>query len=261
MKTREEARRYAITYLLEEREEEPIPIPEDEAAQRVLLRSLINERRPLHVTSEFRHAQNIELLAQRAERGDVDWTEALPTTDRRLHIWQGDITRLKVDAIVNAANAQLLGCFIPMHRCIDNAIHSAAGVDLRLACAELMSEQRHPEPTGRAKITPGFNLPARYVLHTVGPIIRTQTPSPLEREQLASCYYSCLRLAAEHGLEQVAFCCISTGEFHFPNALAAEIAVKTVCEYLDNDPLCSVRHVIFNVFKDEDLALYRALLC
>ena len=162
MKTREEARRYAITYLLEEREEEPIPIPEDEAGQRVLLRSLINERRPLGVTSEFRHAQNIELLAQRAERGDVDWTEALPTTDRRLHIWQGDITRLKVDAIVNAANAQLLGCFIPMHRCIDNAIHSAAGVDLRLACADLMSEQRHPEPTGRAKITPGSHGGAHH---------------------------------------------------------------------------------------------------
>ncbi|MGP1460826.1 MAG: protein-ADP-ribose hydrolase [Bacteroides sp.] len=260
MMTREEARRYAITYLLEERGETNIELPAEETAQCTLLRALINERRPLLVTAKFRSAQEIELQAQRAERGDVEWRDTLPTVDPRLRIWQGDITRLKVDAIVNAANAQLLGCFIPLHRCIDNAIHSAAGVELRLACADLISEQRHPEPTGRAKITPGFNLPARYVLHTVGPIIRTQTPSDLEREQLASCYRSCLELAAEHKLEQVAFCCISTGEFHFPNALAAEIAVNTVREYLAHNPFSSVQQIIFNVFKDDDLRIYKGLL-
>lgn len=173
-----------------------------------------------------------------------------------LYLWQGDITTLKCDAIVNAANSGMTGCYIPNHRCIDNAIHTFAGVELRLACAELM-QQGYPEPTGRAKITPAFNLPCKYVLHTVGPIIDGRV-TKADKELLASCYRSCLELAAENGLESVAFCCISTGEFHFPNEQAAQIAVETVKEFLKTQT--SVKKVIFNVFKDLDKAIYEKLL-
>ena len=171
---------------------------------------------------------------------------------------RNDITKMPVDAIVNAANSQMLGCFVPCHGCIDNAIHTFAGVELRLACAELMRQQGYPEPTGQAKITPAFNLPCRYVLHTVGPIINGRV-TKADEELLASCYRSCLALAAEHDLRSVAFCCISTGEFHFPNQEAAEIAVRTVREFLEQQTT-SVERVIFNVFKDLDAAIYRRLL-
>ena len=164
---------------------------------------------------------------------------------------------LKCDAIVNAANSGMTGCYVPNHKCIDNCIHSFAGVQLRLDCARMMEEQGHEEPTGQAKITPAFNLPCRYVLHTVGPII-ADTPTKRDCELLESCYRSCLELAAENNLESVAFCCISTGEFHFPNDLAAEIAVRTVKEYLKKQT--SVKKVIFNVFKDLDKAIYEKLL-
>ncbi len=175
----------------------------------------------------------------------------------KIAVWQGDITRLRADAVVNAANSALLGCFCPCHGCIDNAIHSAAGLQLRDECARLMTAQGHPEPNGRAKLTKGYNLPARYVLHTVGPIVRGGVTGR-DRRELASCYRSCLELAAEHGLESVAFCCISTGEFRFPNQEAAEIAVKTVAGFLQHNT--SIRKVIFNVFKDVDAGIYRALL-
>ena len=174
-----------------------------------------------------------------------------------LYLWQGDITTLKCDAIANAANSGMTGCYIPNHRCIDNAIHTFAGVELRLACAELMEQQGYPEPTGRAEITPAFNLPCKYVLHTVGPIIDGRV-TKADKELLASCYRSCLELAAENGLESVAFCCISTGEFHFPNEQAAQIAVETVKEFLKTQT--SVKKVIFNVFKDLDKAIYEKLL-
>ena len=174
-----------------------------------------------------------------------------------LYLWQGDITTLKCDAIVNAANSGMTGCYSPNHRCIDNAIHTFAGVELRLACAELMEQQGYPEPIGRAKITPAFNLPCKYVLHTVGPIIDGRV-TKADKELLASCYRSCLELAAENGLESVAFCCISTGEFHFPNEQAAQIAVETVKELLKTQT--SVKKVIFNVFKDLDKAIYEKLL-
>ena len=174
-----------------------------------------------------------------------------------LYLWRGDITTLKCDAIVNAANSGMTGCYISNHRCIDNAIHTFAGVELRLACAELMEQQGYPEPTGRAKITPAFNLPCKYVLHTVGPIIDGRV-TKADKELLASCYRSCLELAAENGLESVAFCCISTGEFHFPNEQAAQIAVETVKEFLKTQT--SVKKVIFNVFKDLDKAIYEKLL-
>lgn len=175
-------------------------------------------------------------------------------------LWQGDITRLKVDAIVNAANSQMLGCFHPLHKCIDNAIHSAAGVQLREECYQLMLQQGHEEPTGQAKITKAYNLPCRYVIHTVGPIIPTGIPTPMQKEQLASCYRSIMQLADENHLESVAFCCISTGVFRFPNGLAAEIALKTVRDYFDEHQGCSVKQVVFNVFKDVDRQIYERIL-
>lgn len=232
--------------------------PTEKAAQRRLLRSLMNVRPPMPLREDFLTAQDALLGAEREEKGVVE-ADALPVTAAhpQIALWQGDITRLRADAIVNAANSALLGCFRPCHGCIDNAIHSAAGLQLREKCNQLMEAQGRPEPTGRAKLTKGYNLPARYVLHTVGPIIQGGVTAR-DREKLASCYRACLELAAEHGLETVAFCCISTGEFHFPNREAAEIAVSTVKQFLQTPT--SVRKVIFNVFKDIDEELYRDLL-
>ena len=223
-----------------------------------LLRSLMNVRAPMPVTDEFLRVQDEFLKEMIAEKGITDG-DSLPACpgDPHLALWQGDITTLRCDAIVNAANSQLLGCFSPCHGCIDNIIHTMSGVQLRLACDELMRAQGYEEPTGQAKITPGFNLPARYVLHTVGPIIDDEVT---ERDEalLASCYRSCLELANQNGLRSVAFCCISTGVFRFPPDRAAGIAVQAVKEFLREDT--SVRRVIFNVFKDSDLAIYRELL-
>ena len=171
----------------------------------------------------------------------------------------GDITKLDADAIVNAANSALLGCFIPCHRCIDNAIHSAAGVQLRNVCHDIIHKQGHEEPTGSAKITKGYNLPAKYVIHTVGPIIYDEVSAD-DKLMLASCYASCLQVAAEKKLENIAFCCISTGEFHFPNQLAAQIAVDTVQTYLNQNPDTTLKKIIFNVFKDLDREIYEEIL-
>ena len=205
---------------------------------------------------EFLRVQNAYLQEELARRGVVDG-EALPEFRSGVCLWRGDITRLRCDAIVNAANSALLGCFCPNHGCIDNAIHTFSGVKLRLACNEIMVKQGRAEAAGMAKITPAFNLPCRYVLHTVGPVVRggvTQKDS----EQLAACYRACLDLAQRRQLRSVAFCCISTGEFHFPNELAARIAIQTVCGH------SAVRQnrirVIFNVFKEQDEAIYRRLL-
>ena len=232
--------------------------PADEISQRRLLRSLMNVRPPMPLSPEFLEVQDALLSTEREEKGVVDG-DALPPTagDPRLVLWQGDITRLRADAIVDADNSALLGCFAPCHGCIDNAIHTYAGVQLRLECARLMDGRKEEEPTGSAKITKAYNLPCRYVLHTVGPIICgavTQT----DRELLASCYRTCLVLAAKTGLGSVAFCCISTGEFHFPNELAAEIAIQTVGEWQRQNP--DKIKVIFNVFKDSDYAIYKRLL-
>ena len=175
-----------------------------------------------------------------------------------MYLWQGDITRLAVDAIVNAANSQLLGCFIPCHGCIDNAIHTAAGVQLRQNCFDIMQKQKHAEPTGSAKITSAYNLPSKYVIHTVGPIIH----GDLTQEDwglLAACYKSCLDIAAEHKLNSIAFCCISTGEFHFPNKEAAEIAVQTVKKDYLRQNTASIDRIVFNVFKDMDFNIYKNL--
>ena len=252
-----EKRLFLIQSLLKEQSEyRDIAIPADTDNQRQLLRGLMNLRRPARIGAEFLQMQDKYLQGETAAKGITDAADLTPIQPG-LYLWQGDITTLKCDAIVNAANSGMTGCYIPNHRCIDNAIHTYAGVELRLACEELMERQGYPEPTGQAKITPAFNLPCRYVLHTVGPIINGRI-SRQDEKLLASCYRSCLELTAENGLESVAFCCISTGEFHFPNERAAEIAVRTVKEFLQKQT--SVRKVIFNVFKDLDKAIYEKLL-
>ena len=252
-----EKRLFLIQSLLKERPEyRDIAIPAEPDSQRQLLRVLMNLRAPQRADADFLQTQDAYLQGETAAKGITDAADLAPMQPG-LYLWQGDITTLQCDAIVNAANSGMTGCYIPNHRCIDNAIHTFAGVELRLACAELMEQQGYPEPTGRAKITPAFNLPCRYVLHTVGPIIDGRV-TKADKELLASCYRSCLALAAENGLESVAFCCVSTGEFHFPNDLAAEIAVATVKEFLKKQP--SVKKVIFNVFKDLDKAIYAKLL-
>lgn len=232
--------------------------PPEETARRRLLRSLMNVRPPMPLHNDFLAMQDELLSAERERKGIVDGC-TLPSTAAypQISIWQGDITRLQVDAIVDADNSALLGCFCPCHGCIDNAIHSASGLQLRDECNQIMQAQGHPEPAGRTKLTKGYNLPARYVLHTVGPIVQNRV-TRRDREELASCYRSCLELAAEHGLENMAFCCISTGEFHFPNQEAAEIAVKIVTDFLRQNT--SIKKVIFNVFKDTDAEIYRRLV-
>lgn len=237
----------------------PMPLRYDE--QRRLLHALLNIREARPVSENFLRHEAVLLHAELEKRGMIDW-QSLPSVaesfhpfaqSQRMALWQGDITRLNVDAIVNAANNQLLGCFLPLHMCIDNVIHSAAGVQLRLACHALMLAQGHLEPTGSAQISPAFHLPSRFVLHTVGPVVRGELTPQLE-EELASCYTACLAKAVEHKLTSLAFCCISTGEFHFPKARAAEIAVRSTENFLARND--SLEMVIFNVFGQEDLAEY-----
>ena len=256
---------FLIDYLIKEDPQySEMEIPTTEQGKHNLFRALRNMREPKPVSEEFLRLQDEELQAQLQEKGIVEWDAvkqfSIFNSQFSISLWQGDITRLRVDAIVNAANAQMLGCFHPLHRCIDNAIHSAAGVQLREECHRLMQQQGHLEPTGRAKITKAYNLPCKYVIHTVGPIVPTGIPTPMQKEQLASCYRSIMQLADENHLESIAFCCISTGEFRFPNRLAAEIAVQTVKNYLTAHPDCSVKQVVFNVFKDEDKDIYGRLL-
>jgi O-acetyl-ADP-ribose deacetylase (regulator of RNase III) len=251
-----------LNLLLEELpENRHLKIPTDLLKKRRLIRSLMNTRQPREASELLLRAQDRGLQKQLHEKGIVELTQALVSPiDNRLKLWQGDITRLSADAIVNAANSQMLGCFVPLHACIDNAIHSAAGIQLRLECNELMKIQGHPEPTGSAKITSGYNLPAKYVIHTVGPIIGNGKVTQEDKYQLASCYKSCLQLADENKLQSIVFCCISTGEYRFPNQQAAEIAVRTVREYLDLYSSTGIETVVFNVFKDIDFPIYRKIL-
>ena len=250
---------WLIRALLDEmREYRDTPIPALPDRRWRLLRSLMNVRPPMPATDEFLEVQDAFLRQMTAEKGIVD-AASLPScaTDERVALWQGDITTLKCDAIVNAANSRMLGCFSPCHGCIDNIIHTMAGVQLRLACDDIMQAQVHEEPAGQAKSTPGFNLPAKHVLHTVGPIVY----GPLTREHewlLASCYRSCLELAERNGCRSIAFCCISTGVFMFPNERAAEIAAETVRKYYE-DTGSGIR-TVFNVYKDLDYRIYQALL-
>ncbi len=253
--TQDERRRFLLEFLLRERGE-TMALLGDETAQRRLLRTLCNVREPVPAPANFLAVQDAYLQEETRRKGVTD-AARIPEAEPGIRLWRGDITTLRCDAIVNAANSALLGCFVPCHGCIDNAIHTYAGVQLRLACAELMAAQGHPEPAGRAKITPAFNLPSRYVLHTVGPIVRNR-PTARDEALLASCYRSCLELAAAHGARSVAFCCISTGEFHFPSVRAAQIAVQTVREA--RKTLQHEMDVIFNVYQERDLRIYEGLL-
>ena len=233
-------------------------IPKDTKEQKDFLRALMNVREPKDISDEFLEIQDEYLRTENESAGFVSIDELKSVGSmEQLYIWQGDITRLKVDAIVNAANSGMCGCFQPLHSCIDNIIHSKSGIQLRLKCADIMRRQGYDEPTGQAKITPAYNLPCEYVIHTVGPIVQGALTKKHE-ELLASCYKSCLDSAAENEVKSIAFCCISTGVFMFPNQRAAEIAVKTVKDWLSATG--SEMKVVFNVFKDIDLDIYDKLL-
>ena len=255
--TQAERRRFLIDALLAERPScRKQDVPNDAQRQKILLRALMNVRPPKPVSSEFLTVQDAYLRQALAEDG-ITRAEDLTPVDGDLYLWQGDMTRLACGAIVNAANSGMTGCYVPNHACIDNCIHTFAGVQLRLDCAELMARQGHEEPAGQAKITRAYNLPCDYVLHTVGPIVSGRVTSEDER-LLASCYRACLELAETHGVKSIAFCCLSTGVFHFPNDRAAQIAVRTVRQYKAETD--SEMKVIFNVFKDLDRELYAQLL-
>jgi O-acetyl-ADP-ribose deacetylase (regulator of RNase III) len=252
-----ERRLYLIKELLAEQSQyRNIEIPTEPQGQKNLLRSLVNVRMPKPISEEFLKAQDDYLQAEIAEKGVTNLSDLTPIQPD-LYLWQGDITTLKCDAIVNAANSQMLGCFCPCHGCIDNAIHTFAGVKLRDECAQIMSKQGFDEPTGGAKITKAYNLPCKYVIHTVGPIVGGKLTSK-DCDLLKSCYLSCLKIADENKIKSLAFCCISTGEFHFPNDKAAQIAVQTVKEYKAQTN--SEIEVIFNVFKNIDYQIYQAYL-
>ena len=248
---------FLINYLINEDSAlKSIVIPAENAERRRLLRSLMNIRPPRTISKEFLKVQNAYLQEECSKKGVISLSDLSPAQPG-IYLWQGDITRLSVDAIVNAANSAMLGCFVPCHGCIDNAIHSAAGIELRLECSRIMEKQKMEEPTGKAKITRAYNLPCRYVLHTVGPIIHgnvTQQDCAL----LSDCYRSCLERATANQIKSLAFCCISTGEFHFPNETAAQIAVQTVRDFQVKTK--NGLEVIFNVFKDCDYEIYRQLL-
>ena len=252
-----ERRKFLIRELLQENVQyQACEIPAREGEQKRLLRGLMNVRVSRKIGREFLRVQDEYLQAETAAKGITGLDDLNPVSEG-FYLWQGDITTLRCDAIVNAANSGMTGCYVPNHRCIDNCIHSFSGIQLRMDCAEMMRMQGHEEETGKAKITKAYNLPCRYILHTVGPII-SGTPTKADCELLTGCYRSCLELAAENNLESVAFCCISTGEFHFPNGKAAQIAVGTVKEFMQQET--SVKKVIFNVFKDLDKEIYRKLL-
>lgn len=251
-----EKRLFLIRSLLDEQPRyRDMSIPSNETEQRQLLRSLFNIRMPANISDSFLKVQN-EYLQEELHRKGITELSDLTPVEPGIYLWQGDITTLACDAIVNAANSGMTGCYQPCHNCIDNCIHTYAGVQLRNTCAEIMDKQGHEEPAGQAKITPAFNLPCRYVIHTVGPIVQGQL-SKRHEELLASCYRSCLAIAEENGCKSIAFCCISTGVFGFPQQRAAEIAVLTARNYMTERS--SSIEVIFNVFKNEDYEIYREL--
>ena len=255
--TQTERLEYLITCLIKEQPEyEEISIPTEIEEKKRLLRSLMNVRPAVPISREFLRIQD-EYLKNELTQQEITELNFLTSRKDNMYLWKGDITKLKVDAIVNAGNSALLGCFIPCHGCIDNAIHSNAGIQLRLECQKIMERQGKPEPTGKAKITKGYNLPAKYVLHTVGPIVRGQLTEK-DRTLRAACYRSCLELADAYELKSIAFCCISTGEFHFPNEIAGQIAVDTVKKYFRETG--SQMEMVFNVFKEKDWEIYNRLL-
>ena len=253
-----ERRIFLIKSLLQERTEyRDISISADTEQQKQLLRALMNVRAPQQIGTEFLRIQDEYLQYEIAAKGITDVAELTPV-QQGIYLWQGDITTLKCDAVVNAANSGMTGCYIPNHRCIDNAIHTFAGMQLRLICAGLMCKQGHEEPTARVKVTPAFNLPSSHIFHTVGPIVPSHKPGPREELLLRRCYTSCLEEATRRKLDTLAFCCISTGVFGYPQQAAARVAIDAVRHHLDhNDPNLKV---IFNVFLASDESIYRDLL-
>lgn len=258
---KEEMVDFLLKELIDELDKE-IDIPKDYTNKRLLLRSLMNIRLPGPISNEFLKVQD-ELLSYETNLKDLVKAEDIKPIDKnpKIGIFQGDITCLKVDAIVNACNSKLLGCFIPLHNCIDNIIHSAAGIQLRYDCNKIMEKQGHDEPAGQAKITKGYNLASRYVIHTVGPAIgQGLKPSKNESELLKSSYINSLKLADEYNLKSIAFPCISTGVFNYPKKDAAKVAYKAVSDYLKNNPDTNIEMVIFDVFGDEQFKIYKELL-
>ena len=272
-KTQEERLNYLVEKFKADSDDyKDIETPYDIEGKRRVLRSLMNIRMPGEMDEEDLKVQDEYLSERVAEKGIVS-PDNIPTAAdmgsnisfaNRLSIWQGDITRLEVDAIVNAANSQMLGCFVPMHTCIDNCIHTYAGIQMRAECNRQMNNLRikygrdYEQPTAVPMLTPGYNLPAKHVIHVVGPIVQGRLTTDLEKD-LADCYKNTLDMCLENGLRTVAFCCISTGVFHFPNKRAAQIAVNTVTDWL-RDHEGAMDRVIFNVFKDEDKEYYEQLL-
>lgn len=247
--------KFLIEYLLnEDQRYSGINIPKSEQEQFQLYRSLVNIRSAAPVSQEYLDMENQFLQDITNQKGITDITDLQPI-ENKIYLWQGDITTLKCGAIVNAANSGMTGCYQPCHNCIDNCIHTFAGVKLRLECAEIMQKQGFEEPTGQAKITSAYNLPCDYVIHTVGPIVHGKLTEK-NCELLENCYQSCLELAVQNHIDSIAFCCISTGVFHFPKQEAAKIAVKTVREFLKNHSI----KIIFNVFGDDDYEIYKRLL-
>lgn len=245
---------YLISYLLSERNDMDISIPTDSKEKFDLYRSLVNIRPAKKISAEYLRAEDSFLQRLTAQKGITD-IAGLQPVEGNIYLWKGDITTLKCGAIVNAANSGMTGCYHPCHNCIDNCIHTFAGVRLRLKCAEIIKAQGHEEPTGTAKITSAYDLPCQYIIHTVGPIVQGRLTEK-HCELLKSCYQSCLELAVLNGIKSIAFCCISTGVFVFPQDKAAEIAVQTVREFLLTHDI----EVIFNVFTEKDYKIYSGLL-
>lgn len=254
--TQAERRHYLINTMLQEAGQTRRTFLPEEKDERRLLRALFNVREPKAASAEFLTVEHDYLQTELERKGRVSLADLHPIAPQ-IYLWQGDITRLAVDAIVNAANSALLGCFLPNHACIDNAIHTAAGVELRLACAKLMEAQGTPEPTGKVKVTEGYNLPAKYVMHTVGPVVNGVL-TPRHQQLLRASYDACLQAALKRNLHSLAFCCISTGVFGFPKREAAQIAVQAVreCQRGAGRELT----VLFDVFQDDDFAIYHDLL-
>ncbi len=268
-----------LTKLLEDSQQDSInafpiqDLPTADAEKKRLIRSLMNIRMPRKFSDDLIKLQDNYLQEELAEKGIVTLSD-IPTIKEqydspnihadKISLWQGDITQLATGAIVNAANSQMLGCFVPCHRCIDNAIHSAAGMQLRDECSCIMAKRRlrygknYEEPTGTATLTKAYNLPCDYVIHTVGPIVYGNLNDTL-RQDLWNCYDNVLKCCAENKITSVAFCCISTGEFHFPNDEAAKIATDTVTQFLKKNPQCGLTRIIFNVFKDSDREIYEKI--
>ena len=253
----EKKRLYLIKYLLSENNKyNDVEIPSNEDEQKKLLRSLFNVRLPAPIGEEFLRVQDEYLKEEIKLKGICDIKD-LNYIEDEIYLWQGDIITLKCDAIVNAANSGMTGCYVPCHNCIDNIIHTYAGVQLRNACNDIMIKQGHEEETGNAKITSAYNLPCKYVIHTVGTIVSGDVTKK-NIDELKSCYLSCLKLADDNKLDNIAFCCISTGIFGFPNEIAAEIAINTVRDY--KKVFKTKLEVIFNVFKECDYEIYKNLL-